>query len=66
MDDNHSMKIGEPVYPLAVIERGKEILVAKGTKLMVGDYDFTKLLMTQSVVLNANLPEKVEVKFPLP
>ena len=50
MDDKHSMKIGEPGYPVAAIGRGKSVLVAKGTKLTVGDHDFTELLMTPSVI----------------
>ena len=27
---------------------------------MVGDHDFTKLLLTPSVILNVNIPEEVE------
>ena len=45
MDDKHSMKIGEPGYPVAAVERGRRVLVAKGTKLVVGDHDFTKMSM---------------------
>ena len=63
MDDKHNMKIGEPGYPVAAIERGKEVLVCKGMKLMVGDHDFIKLLLTPSVILNVNILEKVENSF---
>ena len=63
MDDKHCVKIGEPGYPAAAIERGKEVPVAKGTKLMVGDHDLTKLLMTPSVILTVNIPEKVKDSF---
>lgn len=60
MDDKHSMKVGEPGYPVAAIERGKQVLVAKGTKMTVGDHDFTKLLITPSVILKIEIPEKIE------
>ena len=58
MDDKHSMKIGEPGYPVAAIERGKQVLVAKGTKMTVGDHDFT-MLITPSVILKIEIPEKI-------
>ena len=31
MDDKHSMKVEEPGYPEAAVERGREVLVAMGT-----------------------------------
>ena len=63
MDDKHSMKVGEPGYPVAAIKRGKQVLVAKGTKMTVGDHDFTKLLITPSVILKIEIPEKIEDSF---
>ena len=60
MDDKHTMKIGEPNFPIAAIERGKRVLVAKGTKLAVGDHDFAKLSMIPSVILSVNIPDFVE------
>ena len=63
MDDKHSMKIGEPGYPVAAVERGKQVIVAKGTKLAVGDHDFTKMLLTPSVILKVEIPPKIEESF---
>ena len=60
MDDKHTMKIGEPGYPLAAVERGKQVLVARGSKFLVGDHDFSKFSMIPSVTLNINIPDKVD------
>ena len=57
MDDKHTMKIGEPNFPIAAIERGKRVLVAKGAKLAVGDHDFAKLSMIPSVILSVDIPD---------
>ena len=57
------MKIGEPGYPVAAVERGKSVIVAKGTKFAVGDHDFTKLLLTPSVILKVEIPENIEESF---
>ena len=32
MDDKHRCKIGEPGYPVAAVERGKQVLVSCHTK----------------------------------
>ena len=33
LDDKHRLKIGEPGCPVAAMERGKRVLVKKGTVL---------------------------------
>ncbi len=60
MDDKHSMKVGEPGYPVAAVERGREVLVAMGTRFEVGDHDFTKLSIIPSVILKLDIPENIE------
>ena len=60
MDDKHSMKIGEPGYPAGVAERGKQVLVPKGTKFQVGEHDFTRLSIIPNVCLNGDIHEMVE------
>lgn len=42
MDDKHRIKIGEPNYPVADVER---VLVRKDEVFEVGDHDFTKFSM---------------------
>ena len=60
MDDKHTMKIGEPGYPLAAIERGKTVLVAMGTRFQVADHDFSRFSMIPSVILHVDIPDVVE------
>ena len=60
MDDKHTMKVGEPGFPVPAIERGKPVLVANGTKFQVGDDDFTKFPIIPSVILKVDIPEAVE------
>ena len=37
LDDKHRMKIGEPGFPVAVVERGQIVLVKVGSSFEVGD-----------------------------
>lgn len=60
MDDKHSMKVGEPGYPVAAVERGRQMLVVMGTRFEVGDHDFTKFSLIPSVILKLNIPENIE------
>jgi hypothetical protein len=54
------MKVGEPGYPVAAVERGREVLVAMRTRFEVGDHDFTKLSIIPSVILKLDIPENIE------
>ena len=36
MDDKHKIKIGEPLYPIAAAERGKQVLVGPNQVMNVG------------------------------
>lgn len=49
MDDKHKVKVGEPSYPLAAAERGKQVIVGPNQVMAVGDHDFTKCTLTPSV-----------------
>lgn len=51
MDDKHKVKVGEPCYPLAAAERGKQVIVGPNQVMAVGDHDFTKCTLTPSVNL---------------
>ncbi len=62
-DDKHSFKVGEPGYPVAAVERGKQVLVGLNEKMVVGDHDFTKLTLTPSVNFLVNIPESMEETF---
>lgn len=41
LDDKHNIKVGEPNFPVAAMDRGKEVLVGTDAKFVV-DHDFTK------------------------
>ena len=49
MDDKHKVKVGEPGYPLAAAERGKQVIVGENQVMAVGDHDFSKSTLTPSV-----------------
>ena len=51
MDDKHKIKVGEPSYPLAAAERGKQVIVGPNQVMAVGDHDFAKGTITPSVNL---------------
>ena len=51
LDDKHKVKIGEPGYPVAAAERGRQVVVSKTDTYAVGDHDFTRFSIFPSVVL---------------
>ena len=63
LDDKHTIKIGEPGYPLAACERGKQVLVSLKTKFQVSDHDFSKFSFSPSVALLIDIPEQIEGSF---
>ena len=42
MDDKHKVKVGEPSYPLASAERGKQVIVGPNQVMAVAEHDFSK------------------------
>lgn len=59
LDDKHRIKVGEPNFPTAAAERGRQVLTAAGTQFFVGDHDFTTFSIIPSVVLCIEIPEDV-------
>ena len=59
MDDKHTIKVGEPEYPVAGVERGKQVLVTSSKKLAVADHDFTKFSLTPSVSFIITIPDSI-------
>ena len=60
IDDKHRIKIGEPGYPVAAVERGRQVIVSQSQIFAVGDHDFTKFSLIPSVALQIDIPEKFE------
>ena len=47
--------VGEPGYPVAVVERGKRVIVAHNHDFLVADHDFTRFSLVPSVSLLTSL-----------
>jgi hypothetical protein len=60
IDDKHRVKVGEPGFPIATAERGKEVIVSLNETFVVGDHDFAKFSLIPSVVLLIDIPETME------
>ena len=59
VDDKHAIKMGEPNFPVAAVDRGRSVLVSKDITFAVGDHDFTKCKIVPSVSLVVNVPSSV-------
>ena len=60
IDDKHRIKVGEPGYPVAAVERGRQVIVSQTEEFVVADHDFTRFSIIPSVVLQVNIPEQFE------
>ena len=63
LDDKHNIKIGEPGFPVAAVDRGREVVVGSNSSFQVGDHDFTKAKVTPSVTLVCDVPESLDETF---
>lgn len=63
LDDKHTIKVGEPGYLVAAVERGKEVIVGVKQKMVVSDHDFTKFSLTPSVCVLIDIPETIDGSF---
>ena len=59
LDDKHKVKVGEPGFPVAAAERGRQVLVRSSTSFEVGDHDFTKTSITPSVSFLVDIPDDI-------
>ena len=59
LDDKHNLKVGEPGFPVAAVDQGREVVVTCNSSLQVGDHDFTKAKITPSVTLICDVPESL-------
>ncbi|PKY18698.1 hypothetical protein RhiirB3_492222 [Rhizophagus irregularis] len=63
MDDKHRCKVGEPGYPVAAVERGKQVIVSCSKSFIVSDHDFTKCGIIPSVIMFCDIPTSIEESF---
>ena len=40
IDDKHRIKVGEPGFPVAAVEHGREVILSKSETFVVGDHDY--------------------------
>ena len=57
IDDKHRIKVGEPNFPVAAVERGR---VSNHETFVVGDHDFCKFNLIPSVILIVDIPHSLE------
>ena len=63
MDNKHRCKVGEPGYPVAAIEKGKQVIVSKNKVFKVADHDFTKCDIIPSVTMLYDIPISINKSF---
>ena len=63
LDYKHRCKVGEPNHPVAAVEWGKSVIVAKGTTFAVANHDFTKCELIPSVIMQAEIPRSIDESF---
>lgn len=63
LDDKHRLKIGEPGFPVAAVERGRRVVVSLDNTMQVADHDFTKSSIIPSGQFVVQIPESVDESF---
>lgn len=53
----------EPGFPVAAVERGRQVIVGKNQSFEVADHDFCKLSITPSVTFVFDLPDDIQGSF---
>ena len=61
--DKHHCKVGEHGYPVAALERGRQVIVALDKKMAVGDHDFMPCFIIPIVSLLCTIPDDISGSF---
>lgn len=56
-------KLGKPGSPVAAVERGQQVVVAKDIAMAVSDHNFTKSKIIPSVSLVSEIPSDISQSF---
>lgn len=59
LDDKHRVKVGDPGFPLAAAERGRQVLTSAGSRFLVGDHNFSAFSIISSVTLHVDVPDEI-------
>ena len=62
-DNKHTIKLGEPDYPVAAVDCGKSLLLGLNEKFVLGNHDFASFSITPSVNFEVGIPETIEGTF---
>ena len=60
VDDKHRVKVGQPGFPVAATERGREVIVSLNETFAVGDHDFIRFSIIPSVEFHLDIPDSFE------
>ena len=63
LDDKHRVSVGEPGYPVAAVDRGKRVIVARNRDFLVADHDFTPFSVIPSVSFSIDIPEEISASW---
>ena len=61
--DDKRIKVGEPGFTMATVDRDKEVIVGPNSSFQVGDLDFNKAKNTPSVTLISDVPKSLSESF---
>ena len=56
LNNKHRVKVGEPCFPIAAAEQGRQVLQAARSRFLVQDHDITKFRILPFVALQLNIP----------
>ncbi|GES78232.1 hypothetical protein GLOIN_2v1880501 [Rhizophagus clarus] len=59
-NDKHRCKVGKLGFPVAAVERGKQVVVNKNATFAVADHNFTKAGIVSSIIMICNIPESID------
>ena len=62
-DDKHTIKVGEPGFPVAAVDQGRRVIVGLNQSFQVGDHDFAKFLLSPSVSLVVDILDSIDGSF---
>ena len=62
-DNKHTIKVGEPGFPVAAVQRERRVIVGLNQSFQVGDHDFIKFSLPPSVSLVVDIPDSIDGSF---
>ena len=60
INDKCKIKVGEPIFPVAAVARGKQVLASKEQVFQVADHDMSSIMLIPTVGLSHDIPDEVD------